>query len=104
MKLSYDDKVSKKVELLDNQAANGPCDNYEIHFVPSGNTPEIELGAPPYDSGLAERRRINYMTMKHTIKEKMELYTSSTKGRLEDLKELLETDSKKYSLTEEISK
>ena len=44
------------------------------------------------------------MTMKHTIKEKMELYTSSTKGKLEDLKEVLENGEKAYSVTEEISK
>lgn len=44
------------------------------------------------------------MTMKHTIKEKMELYTSSTKGRIQDLKLVLESPDKKYSVTEEISK
>lgn len=44
------------------------------------------------------------MTMQHSIKEKMELYTSSTKGKLDDLKNLLENSDKKYSLTEEISK
>ena len=42
--------------------------------------------------------------MKHSIKEKMELYTSSTKGKLDDLKEVLENPNKKYSVTEEISK
>lgn len=44
------------------------------------------------------------MTVKHSIKEKMELYTSSTKGKLEELKEVLSNESKKYSVTEEISK
>lgn len=44
------------------------------------------------------------MTMKHSIKEKMELYTSSTKGRLEDLKDVLTNENKQYSVTEEISK
>ena len=34
----------------------------------------------------------------------MELYTSSTKGRIDDLKQALENPSKKYSVTEEISK
>ena len=29
----------------------------EIDFIPSGNTPEIDLGAPSYDPNLAERRR-----------------------------------------------
>jgi len=42
--------------------------------------------------------------MKHTIKEKMELYTSSTKGKIEDLKLVLEDKEKAYSVTEEISK
>ena len=44
------------------------------------------------------------MTMQHTIKEKMELYTSSTKGKLADLKGVLEDKEKPYSVTEEISK
>ena len=44
------------------------------------------------------------MTMKHTIKDKMELYTSSTKGKIEDLKLVLEDKEKAYSVTEEISK
>ena len=34
----------------------------------------------------------------------MELYTSSTKGKLDDIKQLLDHPTKKYSLTEEISK
>ena len=40
--------------------------------------------------------------MKHSIKEKMELYTASTKGLFDDLKLVL--GSKSYSITEEISK
>ena len=72
--------------------------------MPSGNTPVIELNAPPYNSNVAERRRNRFMTMRHSIKEKMELYTSSTKGRIDDLKFVLENDDKKYSVTEEISK
>jgi hypothetical protein len=32
--------------------------------------------------------------MKHTIKEKMELYTASTKGKLEELKDALTNPSK----------
>ena len=64
----------------------------------------MDLQAPPYDVNLAERRRNKFMTMRHTIKEKMELYTSSTKGRLDELKEVLENDEKLYSVTEEISK
>jgi ankyrin repeat protein len=58
--------------------------------VPSGCTPDIDLGAPAYNKDLAERRRQQFMTMKHSIKEKMELYTSSTKGKLDDLKEVLQ--------------
>ena len=34
----------------------------------------------------------------------MELYTSSTKGKLDNLKEVLNNSQKKYSVTEEISK
>ena len=69
----------------DNQAANGPlvmAEPPEIVFEPSGNAPEIDLGAPIYDKSLAERRRNEHLTMQHSIKEKMELYTCSTKGRL----------------------
>lgn len=44
------------------------------------------------------------MTMKHTIKEKMELYTSSTKGKLDELKDALTNPQKNLSPTEEISK
>lgn len=72
--------------------------------MPSGNPPEIDLGAPPYDKELAERRRTKFLTMKHNIKEKMELYTSSTKGKIDDLKDVLTNPAKKYSVTEEISK
>ena len=42
--------------------------------------------------------------MTHSIKEKMELYTSSTKGKLDEIKDILSTPEKKYSVTEEISK
>ena len=42
--------------------------------------------------------------MAHSIKEKMELYTSSTKGKLDEIKEVLASPNKKYSITEEISK
>ena len=69
----------------DNEAANGPLvipEPADINFVPSGNAPEIDLGAPDYDKSLAERRRKQFLTMQHSIKEKMELYTCSTKGRL----------------------
>ena len=34
----------------------------------------------------------------------MDLYTSSTKGKLPELRDVLEHQIKKYSLTEEISK
>lgn len=42
--------------------------------------------------------------MQHSIKEKMELYTSSTKGKLDELREVLENPEKQFSVTEEISK
>ena len=80
-----------------NMAAFGPQEEIqlpEINFTPSGNTPDIDLGAPPYDLNVAERRRQNFLTMKHTIKEKMELYTASTKGKLEELKDALTNPSK----------
>jgi len=100
--------VNAKAKMMtnDNSAATGPAEyTYpEIQFQPSGNTPLIDLGAPPYDLPLAERRRNQFMTMKHSVKEKMELYTSSTRGKLEDLKKVLEGNAENYSVTEEISK
>jgi hypothetical protein len=43
------------------ESANGPAPPeyvpHEIDFIPSGNTPDIDLGAPKYDPDLAERRR-----------------------------------------------
>ena len=45
--------------------------------------------------------------MKHSIKEKMMLYGASTKGRLDDLKDILEPMNgykEALSVTEEISK
>jgi hypothetical protein len=87
--------LSSKVPKDDGSAALGPYDAHpEIVFVPSGNTPDIDLGAPLYDESVASRRRNAFMTMKHSIKEKMELYTSSTKGNMEDLKNVLENDAK----------
>lgn len=68
----------------DNEAANGPLTMYDtpdIAFEPSGNAPYIELGAPIYDKELADRRRTEFLTSNHSLKEKMELYTFSTKGR-----------------------
>ena len=58
-----------------------------INFQPSGITmPIIELGAPRgYDKALAEKRRSKFITMKHTLKEKMVLYHVSTKGQLDEL-------------------
>ena len=50
-------------QMDDNEAANGPIDAPpEICFVPSGNTPTIDLGAPPYNKSLAERRRNQFLT------------------------------------------
>ena len=62
----------------------------------------VDVGAPPYDKKLAEQNREKFMTMKHTISEKMELYTCATKGKLDELKHLLE--EKGYSVAEEVSK
>ena len=42
--------------------------------------------------------------MQHTIKEKMELYSSSTKGLLNELKDAIQNPQKEFSVTEEISK
>ena len=50
-----DDAISES-----NMAAFGPQEEIqlpEINFTPSGNTPDIDLGAPPYDLNVAERRR-----------------------------------------------
>jgi len=81
----------------------------DIAFEPSGNAPYIELGAPAYDKGLADRRRTLFLTSGHSLKEKMELYTFATKGRFQEIREILMKDpenpnKKIYSITEEISK
>ena len=47
--------------------------------------PHLDLGAPSYDEEIAEERRQRYLTKKHSIPEKMELYNCSTKGHLDDL-------------------
>lgn len=62
----------------------------------------LDLGAPSYDEDIAELRRNKFLTKKHSIPEKMELYNSSTKGNLEDLRKIVE--EKNYSLVEEVSK
>ena len=64
--------------------------------------PTVNLHAPPYSAERAGAQREQFVTKKHTIPEKMELYNASTKGRLDDLKELL--IEKGYSITEEVSK
>lgn len=64
--------------------------------------PNLDLGAPSYDEDIAEERRSRILTKKHTIPEKMELYNSSTKGHLDDLKKIV--NDKHYSLVEEVSK
>ena len=43
-------------------------------FESSGNTPEIDLGAPVYDKELADRRRSQFLTSIHTLKEKMVIF------------------------------
>jgi hypothetical protein len=74
----------------------------DIEIAPGYTIPAMDLGAPVYDEELAEKRRQKYLTKKHTIPEKMELYNSSTKGNLEDLVNIV--TKKKYSLVEEVSK
>ena len=69
---------------------------------PDYPVPQINLHAPPYSAERAAHQRELYVTKKHTIPEKMELYNASTKGKLDDLKELL--IEKGYSITEEVSK
>lgn len=76
--------------VSDSQPPNPPSDYPEITFTPSGNTPWIDLSAPIYDKNLAESRRSQFLTFKHSIKEKMELYNTSTKGKLEELQEIIE--------------
>jgi len=61
-----------------------------------------DLGAPSYDEDVAEGRRKRILTKVHTIPEKMELYNTSTKGNLDELKAIVE--NKKFSLVEEVSK
>jgi hypothetical protein len=68
----------------------------------ASDTPFYDLGAPSYDEDVAEERRKRLLTKLHSIPEKMELYNSSTKGSLEDLKNI--STDKKYSLVEEVSK
>ena len=63
---------------------------------------QLDLGAPSYDEDAAECRRKKFLTKQHTIPEKMELYNSSTKGNLDELKHIVA--NKKYSLVEEVSK
>lgn len=69
---------------------------------PLSTVPLMDLGAPSYDEDMAEERRKRILTKKHTIPEKMELYNSSTKGHLVELKVIV--NEKKYSLVEEVSK
>ena len=64
--------------------------------------PQIKLCAPPYSLDYAQSRRDKYLTKKHTIPEKMELYNCSTKGKPDELATLIE--EKNYSPAEEVSK
>jgi len=67
-----------------------------------GGVPEVDLGAPPYSAELADSRRKQFLTKKHSIPEKMQLYNCSTQGKIDELKELLK--EKSFSPTEEVSK
>jgi len=69
---------------------------------PPTNSIVLELDAPPYSEDAVEERRNRLLTKKHSIAEKMELYNASTKGNLEDLRNIVL--NKKFSLVEEVSK
>ena len=91
------------------KAATGPYEPTappEITYQSSGNAPDIDLKAPKYDKELANSRRNRFLTTKHSIKEKMQLYSCSTKGKLDELKDILEgtPESEALSVTEEVSK
>ena len=97
--------------MQDNHAAISPQDIPDIDFEPSGKAPLIELGAPLHDKELADRRRQEFLTVQHSVKEKMELYTCSTKGKLDLLREIIkpktpidDEEHQQFSITEEISK
>lgn len=64
--------------------------------------PQINLYAPPYSADQAEERREKFLTKKHNIPEKMQLYNCSTRGLMDELKALLL--EKSFSATEEVSK
>ena len=64
--------------------------------------PKLNLHAPPYSEEVATERRTMFLTKKHTIAEKMELYNCSTKGNIDEFKKLIV--EKNYSPTEEVSK
>lgn len=62
----------------------------EISYQSSGDAPFIDLKAPKYSKELADKRRNTHLTSNHTVKQKMKLYSCSTKGKLSELRELLE--------------
>lgn len=64
--------------------------------------PDIKLYAPEYSEERASTRREKFMTKKHTIQEKMQLYTCSTRGAVDELQKLLKEEN--FSPTEEVSK
>ena len=64
--------------------------------------PVLQLYAPDYSEENAQARRERFMTKKHTISEKMQLYNCSTQGRIDELQRLLNEQG--YSVTEEVSK
>ena len=84
------------------KAPQAPQAEEDAPFGADFETVVCDLNAPPYSKKQAEDNREKFLTMKHTIQEKMELYTCATKGNLDELKHLL--TSKKYSVSEEVSK
>ena len=60
-----------------------------------------EIYSPLFNAEKAQKIRDKYLTNKHSVSEKMELYNCSRLGKYE---ELVALDAKKYSLLEECSK
>lgn len=84
------------------QAPSAAVIDEDAPFGADFETMVCDLNAPPYSKKQAEDNREKFLTMKHTIQEKMELYTCATKGNLDELKHLL--CDKKFSVSEEVSK
>ena len=60
-----------------------------IAYLQSVNAPKFVLKLPEYDKAQADMRRQRFLTTKHSLEEKIQLYTCSTKGQLDELKQHL---------------